>query len=74
MVFLSEWRRSLYLGRVLNVPNVLEKAVPMAFQVVSSRRISSPENFMWSRLDRNWVWCNQCFVGFKMGNNLVVLL
>ena len=74
MVFLSECKMSLYLGRVLNVPNVLEKAVPIAFHVVSSWRISSPENFMCSRLDRNWVWCDRCFVGFKMGNNSVVSL
>eukprot|EP00957_Ditylum_brightwellii_P052153 3954448-Ditylum_brightwellii.AAC.1 len=36
--------RSLYFGRVQNVPNVLEKAVPMAFHAVSSCRISLPEN------------------------------
>eukprot|EP00957_Ditylum_brightwellii_P128019 9763475-Ditylum_brightwellii.AAC.1 len=50
---------SLYLGRVLNVPTVLGKAVPMTFQVVSSWRIPSPENFMYSRLDNNWVWCDR---------------
>eukprot|EP00957_Ditylum_brightwellii_P039648 2999443-Ditylum_brightwellii.AAC.1 len=30
----NEWIKSLYLGRVLNVPNVLEKAKEMAFQLV----------------------------------------